>query len=799
MRRYLRSYYRKAIRFLKENLLFIVGIGLFFLGAVALWASTLELPDLTSPENIKITESTKIYDRTGEIVLFDLNGDVRRTAIKGDEMSSYIRLAAVAIEDEGFYTHNGIKISAILRSVLKNVLSLEYSQGGSTITQQVIKNALLTREKTISRKIKEWILALKLEKIMSKEDILTLYLNTSPYGGNVYGIEEASRVFFSKHAKDLTLSESAYLAALPQAPTYYSPFGNNKEKLENRKNVVLRQMLKNNFISETEYNEALTASTTFSEQRNSSIKAPHFVMFVREQLAEMFTEDELNEGLKIITTLDYKMQEKAEEIVKKWAFKNKNTYNAENAALVAIDPEKGDILTMVGSRDYFDKEIDGNYNIATALRQPGSSFKPIVYAGAFSKGLRPETVVFDVPTEFSTYCNQGGSCYNPENYDLIYRGPMSLRNALAQSVNIPAVKVLYLVGIKDALNLAKEMGITTLTNSARYGLSLVLGGGEVKLLDLVSAYGIFAKEGMRAPYRSILKIADKDGETIMENEDPDLDRVLDENVALQISDILSDDAARAPAFGSHSYLYIPGHQVAVKTGTTNDYRDAWIVGYTPYLVVGAWAGNNDNRSMEKKVAGFIIAPLWNEFMKEILKDHDQVAFKKPDSLPTKDIKPIILGDWQKGGAHSILYYVDPNNILGPAPKNPWSDPQFSLWEKGVQAWLNSGSSTAIFGGNTTSPSGTRVDIDIISPNSEIEYNKNSQIPVVLSLPSGYTVSKADVFVNNSFIGSFNTKPLSFSFIPSDIPSLDDRNTIKVVVYDESGNQTEDTKRFKIEN
>lgn len=785
---------------LKNNLPYVIGSILIIFGAIALWAMTLEIPPLDSADNLQVTESTKIYDRTGKVVLFDLHKNFRRTIVPAEEMSPFLRQAAVAIEDENFYTHNGIQITSIIRAVFANILNLGYSQGGSTITQQVIKNALLTREKTITRKVKEWVLALKLEKIMSKEDILTLYLNTSPYGGSVYGVEEASRVFFSKDAKDLDLAESAYIAALPQAPTYYSPFGSHRKELDARKNLVLKQMLKNGFIDEKQYEESKSKVVVFSTQENSSIKAPHFVMEVREQLAEAFGEDTIEEGgLKVITSLDYELQQKAEEIVKKWAPINEQKYKASNAAILSIDPNTGEIITMVGSRDYFDKKIDGNYNVVTALRQPGSTFKPIVYAAAFNRGYEPETVVFDVPTEFSTSCDTNPeSCYSPENYDGKFRGPMSLRSALAQSINIPAVKMLYLVGMNNAIKLAESLGITTLTDPSRYGLSLVLGGGEVKMTDLVGAYGVFATGGEKTDLVSILKIEDKNGKVLKENK-PELKRILPEETANKINSVLSDNVARTPSYGANSPLNFPGRSVAVKTGTTNDYRDAWILGYTPKVVVGAWVGNNDNSSMEKQVAGFIVAPMWNEFMQEVLKKYPEEAFD-PYTPAGPDTKPIIIGDWQKTGEHSILFSVNKDDPLGPVPSNPRRDPQFILWEKGVQEWFGNSKNTTNLDQSVNSNQNNSNEIsgEIISPYKNNSYSKNTQIPVVLSLPKDLIPNKADVFINNKFLGSFNKKPFVFSFVPEDVLNIKKTNNIKVVVYFEnSTNKLEIYSKFEV--
>jgi membrane peptidoglycan carboxypeptidase len=434
------------------------------------------------------------------------------------------------------------------------------------------------------------------------------------------------------------------------------------------------------------------------------------VFYVREYLARKYGEESLAErGFKVITTLDWELQEAAEGIVKENALHNKEAFNAENGALVATNPQTGEILTMVGSRDYFDEEIDGNFNIALAERQPGSSFKPYVYATAFKKGYTPESVVFDLRTQFSTTCGQDnftseGECYSPNNYDNAFRGPVTLRNALAQSLNIPAVKTLYLAGINDSLKTARDMGITTLTNSGRYGLTLVLGGGEVKLIEMVGAYGVFANEGTKTDLTSIMRIEDSHG-NVLEEHTTNPTRVLDREIALTISDILNDNVARTPLYGSNSLLYFPGRDVAAKTGTTNDKRDAWIVGYTPNLAVGAWAGNNDNRSMNE-LSGLIITPMWREFMDVALEKYPQESFPEPTATPS-DIKPILRGVWfdpavlvdNNGSttpqldlnssistAHSILFYVDKNNPRGPYPQDPTDDGQFLLWEYPVSLW-----------------------------------------------------------------------------------------------------------------
>ncbi len=713
-------YVRMGRRFLRKSFLPIISIGLVVAGTLTLWAATLPLPDWGSFDTRKVTQSTKIYDRTGTILLFDLNENIKRTVIPYDEMSRHIKNATVAIEDAEFYEHRGVKPRAILRAVLVNLGSFGFTQGGSTITQQVVKNSLLTTEKSIARKLKEWVLAVKLEEVVPKERILETYLNETPYGGSLYGVEEASQAFFSKNAAGVTLAEAAYLAAIIKAPTYYSPYGNHKAELDRRKDLVLSRMLENGFITTEEYEVAKGSEVVFSPQRGDGIRAPHFVFYIREYLEEKYGERALDEkGLRVITTLDYSLQEKAEEIVLRYATENETRFNAKNAALVAVDPKTGQILTMVGSRDYFDEEVEGAYNIALAERQPGSAFKPFVYAEALRKGYTPETVVFDVPTQFSTLCpkedlTSEDGCYAPKNYDNVFRGPVTFRNALAQSINIPAVKVLYLAGLTDALRLAKDMGVRTLTNIDRYGLTLVLGGGEVSLLDMTSAYGVFANEGSRLEPTGILRIENHEGE-VLEEYTARTSNVLERTVALTISDMLSDNVARAPAFGENSYLHFPGRSVAAKTGTTNDYRDAWVLGYTPSIAVGAWAGNNDNSSMEKKVAGFIVAPLWSEFMRVVLAKSEEVPFGEPQFEDTTTLKAPLRGIWQGGDTvvvdrltgtpandttppnrreervfqniHSILYWVARDDPRGGRPEHPENDSQFERWEYGVSRWL----------------------------------------------------------------------------------------------------------------
>ena len=830
--------YKKVRKNLKKIIIALLIVVFLAFGVLALWLSTLKIPDLGSFETRKVAESTKIYDKTGTILLYDVHQNTKRTEVPFDSISRNIKNATVAIEDAEFYSHHGIRITSIVRAILANVFSMGYSQGGSTITQQVVKNTLLTTDKSISRKIKEIYLSLKIERIFTKDQILSIYLNETPYGGNIYGVEEASRTFFGTSSSKLSVAQSAYLAAIPQAPTFYSPFGANKDRLEVRKNLVLQKMLDNKFITKEEYALAKNEKVLFQPQDPYGILAPHFVEFVKQYLVEKYGETAIDEnGYKVITTLDYDMQKKAETVVKQYALENEKNFNAENAALVAIDPKTGQILSMVGSRNYFDKAIDGQYNVATHNRQPGSTFKPFVYATAFEKGYTPDTVLFDVPTEFQSTCTPEGKpidpngdpsqCYMPEDYDGLYLGPMSLRDALAQSRNIPAIKTLYLAGIKDSLRTAQDMGITTLSNNPdQYGLTLVLGGGEVSPLDLTSAYGVFANNGNRNPYVSILSVTDKDG-NVLENYIPRSENVISPNVTSQISDILSDNVARTPAYGQNSALYFPGRPVAVKTGTTNDYKDVWIVGYTPSLVVGAWAGNNDNSPMEKKVAGMIIAPMWRAFMDTVLPSMPVEQFPTPPTID-QSIKPALRGLWQGNqtyfidkisgklatdmtpaetkqeksitNIHSILYWVDKNDPLGAVPEKPDTDYQFSLWEYSIQNWLKMNPVATNTLPTLTDDVHTTVNIPIITvlaPNENTVYNKDERMTPIVSIRSAYAPLKVDFYLNGEYVGEANNVPFNISFVPSEIKSLQSKNELKITAYDSAYNKAEKIVSFNV--
>ena len=778
----------------KNILLGIVATFLVAVGIGLLWFSSVEIPDLASFDQRVLGQSTKIFDRTGKILLYDLGKNMRRTVIPFEEISPNIKNAAISIEDTEFYTHRGIRVTALVRALLKDITSLEFSQGGSTITQQVVKNSLLTREKTITRKLKEIFLAIKLEQNLTKDQILNLYLNETSYGGTIYGVEEASKVFFGKSARDVSIAEAAYIAAIPQSPTYFSPFGNHREDLNKRKDLVLLKMNEEGYITGEEYEQAKNEVVEFRKQSSGGIKAPHFVMYIREYLEEKYGESVAQDGFKVTTTLDYSLQEKAEEIILRRALENDKLYHATNAALVAVEAETGQILVMVGSRDYFDEAVDGNYNVATASRQPGSSFKPFVYAAGLNKGYRPETILFDLPIQFSTNCapqdlSDEGECYSPGNYDGKFRGPISVRNALAQSINVPAVEMLYLVGVNNAIDLAESMGITTLKDRSRFGLSLVLGGGEVTLLDMTGAYATFANEGVHNTSTGILKIESRDGKVIEEYES-EPEEVLPRDTALLISDILSDNDARTPIFGSRSSLYFADRDVAAKTGTTNDYRDAWVIGYTPQIAVGAWAGNNDNSPIDRRVAGFIVAPMWHEFMNTLLATLPNEPFPAPEEKDISGLKPVLRGVWQDGAtAHSILYYVDKNDPLGPAPTNPAKDPQFSHWEYAVQMWANSQGLLlgGLPGGTPASPVGpSGLTVSFVTPQNGAVMTGLGRIDATIRVGSNSPIIRADYYLNGVFIGSSTNTPFNYIFyLDSNAPS---QNTLSVTVTDQSGAQ-----------
>ncbi len=682
-------------------LVILAALGLVFSLAMFLYYAR-QLPDPSSVASRRVSESTKIYDGTGNTILYDIHGEEKRTIVPWEQIPEYVKKATLASEDVNFYSNNGFDFKGILRALYKDITSFSTSQGGSTITQQLIKNTLLGQDKTFSRKIKELVLSIQVERKFSKDQIFWMYLNQIPYGSNAYGIEAASRTYFDKPAKDLDLAEAVLLASLPKAPTYYSPYGNHFADLIARRNSTLERMKNLKIISDDDYKKAVKETPKIKPSRDS-ISAPHFVIMVRDYLIKKYGEDMVqNGGLQVTTTLDSKLQQFAEVAVKKYGDINQIKYKANNAALVAANPKTGQILAMVGSRDYFDIQHEGNFNVTLASRQPGSSFKPFAYATAFNKGFTDSTILFDLPTEFNPNCDSsaqqvkdpsGNDCYNPQNYDGAFRGPVTMRQALSQSLNIPSVETLYLAGVDDTIELADKMGITTLNDRSRYGLSLVLGGGEVRLIDMVAAYSVFANDGIRVVPSFIQKIVAADG-TVLEEYKKEEEKVIDPQTTRLVSDILSDNNSRGQVFGYNSSLYFSDRQVAAKTGTTQENRDGWVLGYTPSLVAGVWTGNNNNTSMTKQGAGISAAgPLWHEFMALALADTPPEQFTKPDPITTDKI--MLNGNYNGSeGIHTILYYINKNYPLGNnKPSNPSDDSQFKNWEESLQRWVTTNNPT----------------------------------------------------------------------------------------------------------
>ncbi|MHB8710304.1 MAG: transglycosylase domain-containing protein [Minisyncoccota bacterium] len=679
--------------------LVLFGIACVAVGGILIAVTVSPVPDISSFANRQVDQSTKIYDRTGQVLLYDYNRDAKRSVVPITDISLNTINATIAIEDSSFYEHGGIRFASIIRAMIADAFGGALSQGGSTITQQVVKNELLTNQKSVVRKIHEWVLAIKMEQIYSKDQILETYLNNIPYGGTLYGVEAASEAYFGIPAKDISLAEAAYLAAMIQAPSYYSPYGTHLAALDARKNLVLDRMRTLGFIDDTAYAKASAEKVSFAPAGQNSIIAPHFVFYILDQLEQTYGPNALVSGLKVTTTLDADLETKAESIVNQYALANVKNFNASNASLVAIDPPTGQILAMVGSRNFFDKGIDGQFNATLALRQPGSTMKPFIYSLALMKGYTRDTVVFDVPTQFSTACkpsdvtNSVAPCYAPVDFDHTFRGPMTFETALAQSINVPAVKVLYMVGIQNAINLAKSFGLTTLGDPNQYGLTLVLGGGEVRLLDLTGAYAAFANDGVKNVPTGILEVDDAQGNVLAQYAGQP-SRVLPENIARDMSAMLSDAPARVPEYALNSPLSFPGYDVAVKTGTTNDTRDAWAVGYTPSIALGVWVGNNDNTPMVKSIAGFIAIPMWHEAMAYVLSKYPKTYFGEPDAV-SSSVPQMLQGNWRIPDAqgnivpHSMLYWIDKNNPQGPPPPNPSQDSQFPYWEYGVTAWYQS--------------------------------------------------------------------------------------------------------------
>lgn len=591
-----------------------------------LWLRALPNPSLLTVRDIDVT--TKVFDRHGAL-LYEIYADQNRTPLSLSDIPKQVIQATIAIEDKNFYTHQGFSLTGIARAARETMFHGRV-QGGSTITQQLIKSALLTPEVTVSRKIKEVILAFWAERLFTKNQILEMYLNQVPYGGTAWGIESAAQTYFNKSAKDLTLAEAAILAGLPAAPSEFSPFGTHIDRAFSRQGEVLRRMVEDRYITETQAREALAQEIHFARPR-IGIRAPHFVMYIKELLERRYGPRLVERGgLRIKTSLDLSIQERVEEIVNSTI--SKLTYlRVGNGAAVVTNPKTGEILAMVGSRDYFDSSREGNVNVTVALRQPGSSIKVVTYAAAMEKGFTAASILDDSPV---SYPQIGAPPYTPVNYDSKFHGFVPLRYALGNSYNIPAIRTIAAIGVPAVIEKGRAMGITSWIDESRYGLALTLGGGEVTMLDMASVFGTLANVGTRVDLLPITEVSDYTGRILEKNNSIEHRDVVKPEVAWIIGNILNDNNARSQAFGPNSLLVVPGKTVSVKTGTSNDKRDNWTIGYTPTIMTAVWVGNNNNAPMDPYLTSGVTgaAPIWHDIMVEILKDRQDETLPRPDGV-----------------------------------------------------------------------------------------------------------------------------------------------------------------------
>lgn len=799
-------------------------IGLIFL---TIFIFAWYVKDLPRPDRVRRIEglSTVILERNGE-VLYDIFGEQNRVPVSLDQMPLYLRQATIAIEDKDFYKHQGFSLRGMGRAII-NIFVFRSLQGGSTLTQQLVKNVLLTSERTLPRKIKEFILAVQIERKYTKDEILQMYLNEAPYGGTAVGVETAAQTYFGKHAKDLNLTESVILSGLPVSPSRYSPFGADPKAYIWRSQQVLRRMREENYITKAQEEEtAKTLDKVEFAKESVNFRAPHFVMYVKEQLISQFGEKMVEEGgLKVTTTLDWKIQEQTEKIVKEEVEKLKSL-RVTNGAATVLNPKTGQILAMVGSKDYSATEASGlKFNVVTqGLRQPGSAIKPIIYAAAFKKGYTPAALLIDVETHFPG--GEGKPDYVPKNYDNKFRGPIQVRFALANSINVAAVKIQAMVGTKDALATAYDMGLTTLKPTddtlRRLGLSMTLGGGEVKLLDLTSAFGVFATGGIRHEPVSILKVQDSHGKVLFENKPTLGQRVLTPEVSFLISHILLDNEARKEIFGPNSWLVVPGKTVSVKTGTTDDKRDNWTVGYTPGFVVGVWVGNNDNSSMHPSLASGVTgaAPIWNRIMRTVLKDKADEPLAVPSGIVNSQIDAYSGGLPKDGQPTRNEYFIsgtEPTTIspiyqrlkisknngklanpveiaLGQyeekdfivlQEQDPVSTDGKNRWQEAIDAWLAGNADPKYHPPKETSSDKlNEVAVKIKNPSDHAQINDNDVLVEAEAVSSGEII-KLEVLVDGSLKRSISTNKFS-----ERVNMENGAHAIKVKAQDSRGNASE---------
>jgi 1A family penicillin-binding protein len=802
---------------------------LAFLGVIALFlGSFVVLPlvafTLPSPDKIVRTQgfSTKILDRDGE-VLYDVYANQNRTAVVLPDVPLYLREATIAIEDKNFYKHQGFDPTGMLRAAM-NIFTLGKLQGGSTLTQQLVKNVLLSPERTIFRKIKEFVLAIQIEKKYSKDEILLMYLNEAPYGGTAWGVEAASEAYFGKKVRDLNLVESAILAGLPQKPSSYSPYSSTPKAYIGRTQAVLRRMREDGYITSDQEKEANSQLSSVEFQpRGATFKAPHFVQYVQKILEDRYGETAVEQGgLKVTTTLDLDLQEKAQNIVTEEIAKVEKQ-RITNGAAVVINPETGEILAMVGSKNFNDPNYDGQVNVVLSLRQPGSAFKPFTYVTAFKKGYTAATLIMDVPTVFPGGVGQPD--YQPVNYDGKYRGPLQVRFALANSINIAAVKMLAMVGIKDVLNTAYDLGVATLPPTQetlnRVGLSLTLGGGEVRLLELTGAYGAFMNKGYRVDPNPILKVEDSKGKVLEDIHPQKGKKVLTEEQAFLIGSILSDNNARKEVFGPNSLLNISGKNVAVKTGTTNDKRDNWTIGGNSLGVVGVWVGNNDNTPMLNVASGVSGAsPIWRRIILEVLSGKPNVSFDAPSGVvsvsvdalsgyrahdnfssrteyftkgtePSEDPVHVMLkvcksqgklatpGDISSGNYDQKEYFVFKETDPTAAPGGP------NRWQEGITTWLAGQGDSRYHPPNDYCGTANPLDVQFVTPTDRTSDLPNS-FPIKATASSTGDITQMELFIDGVSRGTFAVSTLNYQ-----VDNLADGvHTLRVVAKDNGGHESD---------
>ncbi len=807
--------------------LILFGIGILGVLFLFVWYAK----DLPSPTKVVRREgfSSKVYDRNGNS-LYDIYTDAKREAVTFNKIPDYLKKATVAVEDKSFYTHKGFDILTPLR-IIKNMFYFGKVTGGSTLTQQLTRNVLLTTERSVTRKIKEIILSIQIEAKYSKDEILLMYLNEAPYGGMAWGVETASQQYFGKSVEKLDLAECVILAGLPQLPSVYSPYSSTPKAYINRSQHVLNRMVEDGYIKKDLADETIKEIENYQfKEETSTMAAPHFVLWIKEQLAKKYGESVIeNGGLKITTTLDLDLQNQAQKIVAEEVDKLKDK-KVSNGAAIVTDPSNGQILAMVGSKDYFATDIGGNFNVVTqGLRQPGSSIKPITYLAALKKGYTAATMMMDTPVTFPGVGGQKD--YSPQNYNGKFNGPMSMRTALGNSINTIAVKTLANVGVKNMLTLAYEMGLSTLEptteNMARFGLSVTLGGAEVKMIELANAYGAFANQGEKKDLVGILKVEDSSGRVLEEYKDVKGKQVMTSQEAFIISNILSDNSAREMTFGATNYLQISGHQVAAKTGTTNDKRDNWTIGWTPNLLTTVWVGNNDNSSMGSVVSGVSgAAPIWNKIMKYELAKIPKKDFPIPDKIVQLSVDKISGYSSHDGFESKNEYFIDgtqptisdpihvklkvckdsagvatPDDIANGnydekeffivKEDDPISTDGKNRWQEGIDGWIASQPNKDKYNPVTSyCHSGGLVNVGIDSPAHHSTVG--STFDVKINTNSTMKITEVKLWVDGVEKKTWSERPFETNMTLADGP-----HTIKVKATDRDGNSQERSSDFGV--